>query len=164
MPSHIFTRLGFWEEATTTNEHAWRISNEDVKAAGEPGTLRDFHSLNYLSYNYIQLGRYKDAKKTVECVREPVHGDHQPSDRAGLAGDAGSPRARPDDLALPDRVLWLLDTLARFIVESQSWSAVANRRSIATSSDFVVMKLHLEVMAAAATEGRGRGQSSRRLR
>ena len=66
MPSHIFTRLGYWDEAATTNENAWRISSEDVKQAGEPGALRDFHSLNYLSYNYLQLGRYKDAKKAVD--------------------------------------------------------------------------------------------------
>ena len=26
MPSHIFTRLGYWDEAATTNENAWRIS------------------------------------------------------------------------------------------------------------------------------------------
>src|SRR6476620_4489661 len=66
MPSHIFSRLGYWDEAAATNEHAWRISNDDVKAAGESGELRDFHALNYLSYNYLQLGRYKDAKKTVD--------------------------------------------------------------------------------------------------
>src|SRR5437870_980523 len=66
MPSHIFTRLGYWDEATTTNENAWKISTDDVKAAGEPGELRDFHALNYLSYNYLQLGRYKDAKKAVD--------------------------------------------------------------------------------------------------
>ena len=33
MPSHIFTRLGYWDEAATTNENAWQISNDDVKAA-----------------------------------------------------------------------------------------------------------------------------------
>src|SRR4029453_11353960 len=68
MPSHIFTRLGYWDEAATTNENAWQISNDDVKAAGEPGDLRDFHSLNYLSYNYLQLGRYKDAKRAVDLL------------------------------------------------------------------------------------------------
>jgi predicted Zn-dependent protease len=41
------------------------------------------------------------------------------------------------------------DTLARFIVESESWSDVPTLPLIAPSSDFVVMKLHLEAMAAA---------------
>jgi tetratricopeptide (TPR) repeat protein len=49
MPSHIFTRLGYWDESAATNERAWQASETDVKRAGEPGTLRDFHSLNYLS-------------------------------------------------------------------------------------------------------------------
>ena len=52
--------------------------------------------------------------------------------------------------ALPDRVLYgYFDTLARFIVESESWSDVKALPLIAPSSDFVVMKLHLEAMAAA---------------
>ena len=52
--------------------------------------------------------------------------------------------------ALPDRVLYgYFDTFARFIVESESWSDVPTLPLIAPSSDFVVMKLHLEAMAAA---------------
>jgi len=66
MPSHILTRLGYWDKAATTNENAWQISNDDVKEAGESGELRDFHSLNYLSYNYLQLGRHKDSKRAVD--------------------------------------------------------------------------------------------------
>ena len=31
MPSHIFVRLGLWDEAAAANENAWRISEEDVK-------------------------------------------------------------------------------------------------------------------------------------
>jgi tetratricopeptide (TPR) repeat protein len=151
MPSHIFTRLGYWDEAAATNEHAWRISNEDVKATGEPGTLRDFHSLNYLSYNYLQLGRYRDAKKTVDLFAE----QYAAMTNRQTAPDSQDTQARHvrgrTIFALPDRVLYgYFDTLARFIVESASWGEVANLPLIAPSSDFVVMKLHLEVMAAAA--------------
>jgi hypothetical protein len=150
MPSHIFTRLGYWDEAATTNENAWQISTDDVKAAGEPGALRDFHALNYLSYNYLQLGRYKDAKTTVDLFA---------AEYAALANRKTAPDSQ--DLqarhvrgrtifALPDRVLYgYFDTLARFIVESESWSEVSNLPLIAPSSDFVVMRLHLEAMAAA---------------
>ena len=53
--------------------------------------------------------------------------------------------------ALPDRVLYgYFDTLARFIVESESWADVPTLPLVAPSSDFAVMKLHLEVMAAAS--------------
>ena len=150
MPSHIFTRLGYWDEAATTNENAWQISNDDVKAAGEPGELRDFHSLNYLSYNYLQLGRYKDAKKAVDLFAA----QYAAIANRKTAPDSQDLQARHvrgrTIFALPDRVLYgYFDTLARFIVESESWSDVPNLPLIAPSSDFVVMKLHLEVMAAA---------------
>jgi tetratricopeptide (TPR) repeat protein len=150
MPSHIFTRLGYWDEAAATNEHAWQISTDDVRAAGEPGALRDFHSLNYLSYNYLQLGRYKDAKRAVDVFAAEYAAI---SDRT-TAPDSQDLQARHvrgrTIFALPDRVLYgYFDTLARFIVESESWSDVPTLPVIARSSDFVVMKLHLEVMAAA---------------
>ena len=150
MPSHIFTRLGYWDEAATTNENAWQISNDDVNAAGEPGELRDFHSLNYLSYNYLQLGRYKDAKKAVDLFAA------QYAAITNRQAAPGSPDLQARHVrgrtifALPDRVLYgYFDSLARFIVESESWSDVPTVPLIAPSSDFVVMKLHLEVMAAA---------------
>src|SRR4029453_7581620 len=51
----------------------------------------------------------------------------------------------------PDRVLYgYFDTLARFIVESESWSGVATPPAVAPWSDFVMMRLRLEVMAAAS--------------
>ena len=71
MPSHIFTRLGYWDESAATNERAWQASESDLKRAGEPGTLRDFHSLNYLQYAYLQLGRYRDARRTLDVTRRP---------------------------------------------------------------------------------------------
>jgi hypothetical protein len=51
MPSHIFTRLGYWEESAATNEKAWHVSESDVKRDGESGAYRDFHSLNYRNYS-----------------------------------------------------------------------------------------------------------------
>ena len=150
MPSHIFTRLGYWDEAARSNERAWQISNDDVKEAGEPGELRDFHSLNYLSYNYLQLGRYKDAKKTVDLFAA----QYAAITNRKTAPDSQDLQARHvrgrTIFALPDRVLYgYFDTLARFIVESESWSDVPALPLVAPSSDFVVMKLHLEAMAAA---------------
>jgi tetratricopeptide (TPR) repeat protein len=153
MPSHIFTRLGYWDEAATTNENAWQISNDDVKEAGESGELRDFHSLNYLSYNYLQLGRYRDARRTVDIFAQ----QYASLTRRQTAPDSQDLQARHvrgrTIFALPDRVLYgYFDTLARFIVESESWSDVPKLPLIAPSSDFVVMKLHLEAMAAAAAK------------
>src|SRR5258705_14024129 len=62
MPSHIFTRLGYWDESAATNENAWQTWESDVNLAGESRTFRDFHALNYLEYAYLQLGRYRRTR------------------------------------------------------------------------------------------------------
>src|SRR5262249_31416267 len=69
MPSHIFTRLGYWDESAATNLKGWSVSENDVKRAHESGAHRDFHNLNYLEYAYIQLGRYHDAQHTVDIIK-----------------------------------------------------------------------------------------------
>ena len=33
MPSHIFTRLGYWEESAATNLRGWNVSEDHVKRA-----------------------------------------------------------------------------------------------------------------------------------
>src|SRR5262249_10214014 len=68
MPSHIFTRLGYWDESAATNLRGWEASEVDTKRNRESGAYRDFHSLNYLEYAYIQLGRFRDAQHTVAMV------------------------------------------------------------------------------------------------
>jgi hypothetical protein len=68
MPSHIFTRLGYWDESAATNLKGWEVSEVDVKRAGESGAYRDYHNLNYLEYAYIQLWRFRDAQHTVDIA------------------------------------------------------------------------------------------------
>jgi hypothetical protein len=68
MPSHIFTRLGYWDESAATNLKGWEVSEADVRRAGESGAYRDYHNLSYLEYAYIQLGRFRDAQRTVDIA------------------------------------------------------------------------------------------------
>src|SRR5271169_1148912 len=87
MPSHIFTRLGYWEESAATNLKGWEVSEADVKRAHESGAYRDFHNLTYLEYAYIQLGRYKDAQHTVDIIAaqyEELHDKKTAPDRPEL--------------------------------------------------------------------------------
>ena len=114
MPSHIFTRLGYWDESAATNEKAWHASESDVKRDGESGAYRDFHSLNYLQYAYIQLGRYQDAKRLTGIFaaqykalpNKATHPDTPDLEVRHLRGRT--------IYALPDRVVYgYFDTLAR---------------------------------------------------
>src|SRR6516165_9553442 len=68
MPSHIFTRSGYWHESAATNLRGWHVSEDDVKRAHESGAYRDFHNLSYLEYAYIPLGRYRDRQHTVDII------------------------------------------------------------------------------------------------
>jgi hypothetical protein len=150
MPSHIFTRLGFWEESAATNENAYRTSEEDVKRAGESGEYRDFHSLNYLQYAYLQLGRYADARRVTNIIRA----QYEALANKTTARDTPELQSRHvrgrTIYALPDRVAYgYFDMLARYIVETGDWQAVPRVPLVAPSRDFVAMKSQLEAIAAA---------------
>jgi tetratricopeptide (TPR) repeat protein len=60
MPSHIFTRVGAWEDSVATNRRSAAAS----KAANEPGS--GLHAMDYLVYAYMQLARDKEASRIVE--------------------------------------------------------------------------------------------------
>jgi tetratricopeptide (TPR) repeat protein len=62
MPSHIFTRVGAWEESAATN----RRSFEAAKKGGEPNEA--YHASDYTVYAYLQLARDGDAKRDIDEV------------------------------------------------------------------------------------------------
>lgn len=57
MPSHIFTRLGYWQESIATNRRS---------ANAEPDSNAAVHPMDYMVYAYLQLGRDQDAQRVVE--------------------------------------------------------------------------------------------------
>jgi tetratricopeptide (TPR) repeat protein len=60
MPSHIFTRVGYWSESIASNAEAARVAKE----------ARDFHdqlhAMDYQVYAYLQLGQDQKAKAVVD--------------------------------------------------------------------------------------------------
>jgi tetratricopeptide (TPR) repeat protein len=60
MPSHIFTRVGAWEESVSTNLRSAKVS----QAANQPD--QSYHACDYAVYAYLQLGRDEDARRTME--------------------------------------------------------------------------------------------------
>lgn len=69
MPSHIFVQLGRWQEAAASNEDAWAASVAWVEKRGLPAEKRDFHSLSWLLYADLQLGRLDKARQTLEIAK-----------------------------------------------------------------------------------------------
>jgi len=76
MPSHIFTRLGLWDESIQSNLASATSAREHVTAL-HPGTTSfdELHALDYLEYAYLQLGQDKDAAGVVARVARVTQTD-----------------------------------------------------------------------------------------
>lgn len=70
MPSHIFLQLGMWPEAAASNEAAWEASDAWMKRKSLSLNVRDYHSLHWLLYVYLQQGRYNDAEKLLTMMKK----------------------------------------------------------------------------------------------
>jgi len=70
MPSHIFLQLGMWPEAAASNESAWESSDNWMKRKNLPLSVRDYHSLHWLLYAYLQQGRYNKAEQLLQLMKK----------------------------------------------------------------------------------------------
>lgn len=70
MPSHIFLQLGMWPEAAASNESAWESSDNWMKRRKLPLSVRDYHSLHWLLYAYLQQGRYSKAEELLKLMKQ----------------------------------------------------------------------------------------------
>lgn len=69
MPSHIFTRLGLWDEATWSNLKSVAAAKCYAESADIPGHWdEELHGLDYLVYAYLQKGNNKLAEEQVKYV------------------------------------------------------------------------------------------------
>jgi tetratricopeptide (TPR) repeat protein len=72
MPAHIFLQLGMWPEAAASNQSAWEASSAWVKRKNLSITKRDYHSLHWLLYVYLQQGRYHQAEELVTLMKQTM--------------------------------------------------------------------------------------------
>jgi len=64
MPSHIYTRLGMWEESIASNTAARKAAHEQDDVGEE------LHAMDYLIYANLQLGRHQEAAQVLEDLRK----------------------------------------------------------------------------------------------
>jgi tetratricopeptide (TPR) repeat protein len=95
MPSHIYFALGMWDKAADLNERSAKAADERVSRKGLGVDDRGFHALLWLTYSYLQQGRYQDARDVLDQI-----------DKA--AAESGSVRTR-SHLALA-RAAWVIET------------------------------------------------------
>jgi len=85
MPSHLFTRVGSWDESIASNTKSAQLAAA-AEATSANGEARDqrLHAMDYLEYADLQSGRTKQAKAVLEEMNSlpPVAGS--------LTGNYGS--------------------------------------------------------------------------
>jgi tetratricopeptide (TPR) repeat protein len=124
MPSHIFTRLGYWDESIRTNRRA-----ADLEST--PGGKS--HPLDYMVYAYLQQGHDDAALAALKEIGGNTTGEY-------IAGALGSYNA----LAMP----------ARYALERDDWkSAAALRVVVANPAPEAVAVTHFAKGLGAARSG-----------
>jgi hypothetical protein len=102
MPSHTFTRLGYWQDSIATNI----LSAEAAHKSG--GTYEELHATDYEVYAYLQTGQDAAAKRLVDAVPVIVA-----SAGRNAAGSAAPPAAGAFAVAaIP----------ARYVLERGAWA------------------------------------------
>ncbi len=66
MPSHIFARLGLWQDDINSNLAAIRVA--DGMAEHHHVMHHKVHSMDFLEYAYMQIGDDASAKETMEQI------------------------------------------------------------------------------------------------
>ena len=97
MPSHIFTRLGLWQESIDSN----LASADSAKKNNAPGN--ELHAKDYLIYAYLQGAQDREAKGALEAP----------------------PPGRADDPQYMNWLYAMGTSPARYTVERHQWAEAA---------------------------------------
>jgi tetratricopeptide (TPR) repeat protein len=76
MPSHIFVRLGLWQESISSNIAASASAAKATQEHRSPPHYQ-FHSLDFLNYSYLQSGQESKAREMVKELENVPGADHE---------------------------------------------------------------------------------------
>ncbi|HXV74729.1 MAG TPA: hypothetical protein VD788_00290, partial [Candidatus Polarisedimenticolaceae bacterium] len=98
MISHIYLALGHWEESVDANVKSFDVSVSRRERRQLGVDSLNYHSLHWLEYSFLQLGRFDDAWRTLTAMRD-------------YATESGSARALWHHAAM--RAAWIVETGGR---------------------------------------------------
>src|SRR5580698_10255365 len=107
MPSHIFARVGLWQDDINSNL-ASIAATRKMAAMGMGGEGHQFHAMDFLFYAYMQSGRDSDAKALIEEIRA------MPDKKDDMYGTGFDPHAAA-----------LAHITALYPIEMHDWQAAA---------------------------------------
>jgi predicted Zn-dependent protease len=126
MPSHIFTRVGYWKESVASNT----ASARSAKAGKEP--TDQLHAMDYMVYAHLQLAQDKEARAVIDEMVE-VKGLN-PAVRGGFYAVAASQ--------------------ARYMIERNDWNGAAGLQVQPTRFAYVDAITHFARALGAARTGK----------
>jgi tetratricopeptide (TPR) repeat protein len=88
MPSHIFARLGLWQDDIQSNAAAVKIADQ-MAGMHLHGGHHKIHSMDFLEYAYLQIGDDAHAKEQVDAVMKMSSSEMEPDFVAFLQGSHG---------------------------------------------------------------------------
>ncbi len=128
MISHIWVALGRWEDSVDSNLKSFEVSRERAQAKGLGVDSLNYHSLQWLEYSYLQLGRFDEARKLLDDMERYV--TESGSDRArwyhaymraAWVVESGRDAPGGHGLGSPDESAQLLDHFAT------AWAALERK-------------------------------------
>lgn len=132
MPSHTFTRVGYWNDSVASNIKSAEIA-EKTNGLGEA-----MHARDYMTYAYLQMGMDAKAKENLE------HAMRLGTMKGGAQGAAG---AGPNTFAMAA-------IPARFAMERQQWAeAMALTPTPAPTAPYTEAITHFARAIGAARAG-----------
>ncbi len=126
MPSHIFTRVGYWKESITANQASVRAAKADKAATDQ------LHGQDYMVYAYLQLAQDKNARAVIDDMVQAanVRADERGASFALAAGPA------------------------RYMVERGDWQGAADLEVKPSNFAFVTAITHFARALGAARAGK----------
>jgi tetratricopeptide (TPR) repeat protein len=112
MPSHIFARLGLWQDDINSNL-ASIAATRKTAAMHMGGEGHQFHAMDFLVYAYLQSGREADAQRVINEVKA------MPAKKDDMYGMDFDPRADA-----------LVTFTARYALEMHHWTEAASLQLI----------------------------------
>ena len=103
MPAHIFVQLGIWSDVVASNVKAYDAAVAVNKRLNLAEGREDFHTLDWLTYGNLMLGRFDDARANVELAR------------AAAERNATNAGIRDSYLAMR----------GRYLLETEQWEEIA---------------------------------------
>ena len=133
MPSHTFTRLGYWQESIDANS----ASGEVAKREGAVG--EELHTMDYRTYAFLQTGQDGRARGMVDALPEVV----------GRFNPNGTPSATPNSAAY----FAMAALPARYALERGAWADAANLTLRPSAYPYTEALTHLARALGAAHTG-----------